>query len=861
MKEVKCIILIIIAACVILNCGGGGGGGGIAGTETGKPIVAGAIIKGQLTYSETSQGAIARAIKKASSKTKNVKVQLENSILSTYSDTEGNFEIKNVPPGKHTISAEYSDEIKVRVSDIEVTADAGKDIGQKELHTTGQVIGKAKLADADTKAGITVIIPGTKYSTVTNSGGIFKIKDVPVTVDKNGNTISSPYDIVASYPGYEPVKIGNVIVRPARANHMIDTEFILSPASQTGGLTGSIVLSDTTNYSGVTVSVKGTSYSGSTNSSGVYTISSIPPGVYKIEALKSGYSSVMVGNVPVDPGKTNTVNTLFLNKELGEDFDGDGIPDAVDTDDDNDGFTDAEETAAGTNPKNPYSYPTGNITGYIKPASSDALIYVQLNGIMQGFDLIDDNGYYSITDLPAGNYTITVKATGYDKAETSGINVLLGKTTAVNEITLSPTSKTGSIIGKALLYNQSEHSNITLTVQGTTVQENTNSAGDFTLSGISEGYHIIAITKSGYQEKIIYNALTLGDDTVYLEDITLIPLGGTGGTLIGTVILESAADNGGAMVMLQGTSKVAITDSSGSYTISGIPGGDTVYVVSVTKQNYNDTNAGITITSMQTSTLDFYMTKITIADMDGDGIADHLDPDKDGDGVLNADDAFPDSSAEWSDLDGDGIGDNSDLDIDGDGYINSSDSFPRNSKEWIDTDNDGTGDNADNDDDNDGFTDLEENVYGSKPKDSNSTCSDILSLGTEDTAVNRNYLFDVNLYAKGVTDLKIIYVKIYFDSTKLTYISDTQGPFLSSNNGSVFYISEQSGSYIEINTSVGGGSPRGVSGSGILSTIKFAALAVTDNTEISILTYSLTDTGYNNITATKVNLAVKINSN
>ncbi len=113
--------------------------------------------------------------------------------------------------------------------------------------------------------------------------------------------------------------------------------------------------------------------------------------------------------------------------------------------------------------------------------------------------------------------------------------------------------------------------------------------------------------------------------------------------------------------------------------------------------------------------------------------------DSDGDGVVNADDAFPNDPSETTDTDGDGIGNNADtdddgdgvtdsndpnplvndtLDTDGDGVLNivdtdddgdgvadSSDAFPLNSTETIDTDADGIGNNADSDDDGDGVAD------------------------------------------------------------------------------------------------------------------------------------------------------------
>ncbi|SEM23504.1 gliding motility-associated C-terminal domain-containing protein, partial [Maribacter orientalis] len=74
-----------------------------------------------------------------------------------------------------------------------------------------------------------------------------------------------------------------------------------------------------------------------------------------------------------------------------------------------------------------------------------------------------------------------------------------------------------------------------------------------------------------------------------------------------------------------------------------------------------------------------------------------------GDGVLNADDAFPMDATEATDTDGDGTGDNMDTDIDGDGVLNADDAFPLDATENTDTDGDGTGDNTDADIDGDGI--------------------------------------------------------------------------------------------------------------------------------------------------------------
>ena len=112
--------------------------------------------------------------------------------------------------------------------------------------------------------------------------------------------------------------------------------------------------------------------------------------------------------------------------------------------------------------------------------------------------------------------------------------------------------------------------------------------------------------------------------------------------------------------------------------------------------------------------------------------------DSDGDGIFDAQDAFPFDASETLDTDGDGIGNNADTDDDNDGLLDTEedangnglvdlgetnplakdtdqdgvndnlDDFPLNANESVDTDNDGIGNNADNDDDGDGVSDSDD---------------------------------------------------------------------------------------------------------------------------------------------------------
>ncbi len=93
------------------------------------------------------------------------------------------------------------------------------------------------------------------------------------------------------------------------------------------------------------------------------------------------------------------------------------------------------------------------------------------------------------------------------------------------------------------------------------------------------------------------------------------------------------------------------------------------------------------------------------SDLDGDGLGDCIDPDKDGDTVANGKDNCPDeANPEQSDTDGDGVGDACDPDADGDGVPNGVDNcvYVKNVNQ-SDLDQDGVGNACDCDMDNDGI--------------------------------------------------------------------------------------------------------------------------------------------------------------
>ena len=118
------------------------------------------------------------------------------------------------------------------------------------------------------------------------------------------------------------------------------------------------------------------------------------------------------------------------------------------------------------------------------------------------------------------------------------------------------------------------------------------------------------------------------------------------------------------------------------------------------------------------------------ADFDGDGTGDNADLDDDADGyddlIETERDTDPfDAASTPPDMDADFLPDDIDPDIDGDDVLNGDDAFELDPAEWLDTDDDGTGNNADTDDDDDGYPDDMELTYQTSPIDAGSTPPDL----------------------------------------------------------------------------------------------------------------------------------------
>ncbi len=413
------------------------------------------------------------------------------------------------------------------------------------------------------------------------------------------------------------------------------------------------------------------------------------------------------------------------------DMDGDSVYDKLDTDRDGDGASNDTEQLAGTDPNDPDSSPAASLSDLVlvknRVMSNDG---VQLAGIAsEGFWL----GPFPTTQenaptvtVPEGQYKVTYAYS--------------------NGATLDTASATVNVNACLPIEQRSRRSQVTITweeLQGATAYEvfraiesapndfqkiaevtNPLYADNSVANENSYLYAIGAITDNGTcfsnvvsshptasrsrgpinYAPVIYSQPITHGTTGYLYNYDV-----NGADPNNDLNVRGAVDDALTFRLVNAPGGMIIDESSGL--IEWLPGQAGVYEITVELADAESQD--LQSFSLEIEDLD----QGPGDDMDNDGIPDDIDPDRDGDGVNNDEDAFPNDPSETKDSDGDGIGDNADADRDGDQVPNDEDAFPDDPNESSDLDNDGIGDNADPDRDGDSVSNDDEIAAGTDPND------------------------------------------------------------------------------------------------------------------------------------------------
>jgi protocatechuate 3,4-dioxygenase beta subunit len=212
---------------------------------------------------------------------------------------------------------------------------------------------------------------------------------------------------------------------------------------------------------------------------------------------------------------------------------------------------------------------TGTIQGTVKDTNNQPIQGATVS--VEGTSLqatTNSQGYYQITDVPAGNKTVTASKSGYN-SQSKTVTVVAGQTTTV-DFSLTPVPTTGTIQGTVKDTNNQPIQGATVSVEGTSLQATTNSQGYYQITDIPAGNKTVTASKSGYNSQSKTVNVVAGQTTTVDFSLTPVP---TTGTIQGNVKDTNNQPIQGATVSVEGTSLQATTNSQGYYQITDVPAG------------------------------------------------------------------------------------------------------------------------------------------------------------------------------------------------------------------------------------------------------------------------------------------------
>jgi C1A family cysteine protease len=350
---------------------------------------------------------------------------------SVTTDSTGSFLFSGIAAGKYTLTVSKSGYTSYANTALSVASNQSVAVVLPQLPQLYSLSGTVTSGSASgpALAGAVVSMNGVAQAT-TGSAGSFSIVGIPggsyaVTIAKPGfASFSSTLTISA-----------NLTIKAA----LVPATYKVSGTVRSGSSTGPVI-------SGATVSIAGRSVS--TNSAGVYSVDGIAPGTSSVSVTMAGYAPY-TGSLGVSADQT-------LNIAL-----------------------------------TPSTY---SVSGTVRSGSSTgAMVTGATVTIGTKSAVTNSAGAYSITGLVPGVYPVSVTKTGYLSYTNGTLNVnanlVLGTTLVPVTYTLSGTIRSGSSTGALV-------AGATVSVSGKTATSN--SAGVFSVDGIQAGTYAVSVTKTGY---------------------------------------------------------------------------------------------------------------------------------------------------------------------------------------------------------------------------------------------------------------------------------------------------------------------------------------------------------------------------
>jgi len=240
---------------------------------------------------------------------------------------------------------------------------------------------------------------------------------------------------------------------------------------------------------------------------------------------------------------------------------------------------------------------------------------VSIAGPVNAMTTTDGSGNYSFSVLPVGSYDVNFdSATAYIPPATQTVAVTTpGSTVTVNGQFLAPSTITGTVTDPS----SAPIGGVTVTASGpSSATATTASDGTYTLNGLAPGDYTVTFHLDGYIDPAP-QTITIADyGTNQVANAQLV----APATISGTVTDATANPIAGATVTLDGpVTATTTTNNGGGYTFPGLPVGS--YTVMVTAPGFVDssslpvsvTTAGSTVTQDVTMNASSQLT-VTVTD-------------------------------------------------------------------------------------------------------------------------------------------------------------------------------------------------------------------------------------------------------
>ena len=471
-------------------------------------------------------------------------------------DTDGTFTFDSVAPGTYTVSATYAgykssirDGITVAVGD---SYNLGTfDISEKATYS---VTGSCVLEGMESGfEGTNVLLQSASNSantksTTTNEDGVYVLADVD----------ADSYVLTFSRTGFVTNSTMSVTVG-TRAIAVVDTVVL---GTNAGTVTGTVTLESAETSEGITILVQKedddtTSYTTVTDTTGHYAVAGVTPGMYRVQATKSGYNTGRSDPFTVSSGVTSSPADMQLSissRALYGTVTLEGRED----------YTGVRITATKT--------------------TSTTEIYSALS---------NKDGFYALSGMTPGEYILSYSYESYRSYTSSSVSLTEDSSLNLDAVELS--KATGKISGIVNLEGCTDHSGITVSLVGTdyiyTTQEN--GAYEFTVpSGNYPGG--VRFEKEDYQLTAKAETIPVLTDSTY--GVLTVEMKATANTIKGVTTLAGSDDNSGITVTVDGLDSSiysATTDSEGNWELLHIPLG--YQTVRFTKTNVPDVTSEIEV--------------------------------------------------------------------------------------------------------------------------------------------------------------------------------------------------------------------------------------------------------------------------